>query len=129
MPKYWFDHIHLLSRDPAKTAEFYEKTFDARSDGLSELPGGRTLASVSFDGASIKITKPRTEPLGPHPLPDDCGLEHFGLRTDDIEEAVADLEGKGLKCVRGINPISPTARIAFFLSPEDILIELLEVRD
>ena len=27
MPNYWFDHIHLMSPDPLKTAEFYEKSF------------------------------------------------------------------------------------------------------
>jgi len=27
MPKYWFDHVHLISRDPVTTADFYEKNF------------------------------------------------------------------------------------------------------
>jgi len=128
MAKYWFDHVHLLSRNPAATADFYEKTFGAKSEGLSELPGGRTLASVLLDGASIKITNPRAEPLGPNTLPDGCGLEHFGLRTDDLEAAVAELKAKGLKCVQEIKEIRPTTRITFFVTPEDILIELLEIK-
>jgi catechol 2,3-dioxygenase-like lactoylglutathione lyase family enzyme len=94
-----------------------------------ELPDGRTLVSVALDGASIKVTNPRPEPLVPNTLPNGCGLEHFGFRTDNIEEAVAELKAKGIKCVQEIKAISPTTKIAFFLSPEDILIELLEVSD
>jgi hypothetical protein len=40
---------------------------------------------------------------------------------------VAELKASGLKCVREITAIRPTTKIAFFVSPEDILIELLEV--
>jgi len=127
MPKYWFDHVHLLSPDPVATADFYAKTFKAKKD-IAKLADGRALVSAIFDGVSIKVTPPRDKPLGPNILPDGCGLEHFGLRTDNIEKAVAELKAKGLKFVREITAINPTTKIAFFLSPEDILIELLEVR-
>ena len=126
MPKYWFDHVHLISQNPLVTADFYEKTFGAKRDGLAELPDGRTLVSVTLDGASIKVTNPRAKPLVPNTLPNGCGLEHFGLGTDNLEEAVAELKANGLKCVQEIKEISPTMKIAYFVSPEDILIELLE---
>ena len=41
MSKYKFDHIHVTSTDPAKTAEFYEKTFGAdagRKNGHGQGP-------------------------------------------------------------------------------------------
>ncbi len=126
MPNYWFDHVHLISQDPLVTADFYEKTFGAKRS-VSKLADGRTLESVTFDGPSIKVTPPRAKSLVPNTLPDGCGLEHFGLRTDNIEEAVAELKAKGIKCVQEIKAISPTTKIAFFVSPEDILFELLEV--
>ena len=127
MPKYWFDHVHLISQDPLMTADFYEKTFGAKRDGLIELPNGRILVSVTLDGASIKITNPRAKPLVPNTLPNGCGLEHFGLRTDNLVEAVAELKANGIKFVKEITAFSPTTKIAYFTSPEDILIELLEV--
>ena len=127
MPKYWFDHVHLISQKPLVTADFYEKNFGAKRDGLAELPDGRTLVSVTLDGASIKVTSPRAKPLVPNTLPNGCGLEHFGLQTDNLEEAVSDLKANGIKCIQEITAISPTTKIAFFISPEDILIELLEV--
>jgi len=126
MPNYWFDHVHLISPDPLKTADFYEKTFGAKRDSLNELPDGRILVSVTLDNASIKVTNPRPKPLVPNTLPNGCGLEHFGLGTDNLEEAVAELKANGLKCVQEIKEVSPTMKIAYFVSPEDILIELLE---
>ena len=126
MPKYWFDHVHLVSPDPVKTTEFYEKAFGAKDEGITELAGGRILASVGLDGMSIKATPPRDVPLVPNTLPGGCGLEHFGLRTDNLEVAVAELKAKGLRFVKEITEINPQTRIAFFLSPEDILVELLE---
>ncbi len=129
MPKYWFDHVHLVTKNPETAAGFYEKMFGAKRDGFLELPDGRKLVSVAIDGASIKTSNPRPEPLVPNTLPDGCGLEHFGLGTDNIEEAVAELKASGVRCVLEIKAISPTTKIAYFISPEDILIELLEVSD
>jgi len=126
MPNYWFDHVHLISPDPLKTADFYEKTFGAKRDSLNELPDGRTLVSVTLDNASIKVTNPRPTPLVPNTLPNGCGLEHFGLGTDNLEEAVAELKANGMKCVQEIKAVSPNMKIAYFVSPEDILLELLE---
>lgn len=129
MPKYWFDHVHLVTKNPETAAGFYEKMIGAKMDGILELPDGRKLVSVSLNGASIKTSQPRPEPLVPNTLPEGCGLEHFGLGTDNIEEAIAELKASGVKCVLEIRAISPTTKIAYVISPENILIELLEFSD
>jgi len=129
VPKYWFDHVHLISPDPVKTVAFYEKAFGAKDEGTLELADGRILTSVGLDGMSIKATSPKDVPLVPNTLPGGCGLEHFGLLTDNLEAAVAELKVKGLRFVKEITEINPKTRIAFFLSPEDILVELVERSD
>ena len=53
MPRYWFDHVHLVTKNPEEDAAFYEKMFGAKKDGVLDLPDGRKLVSVSFDGPSI----------------------------------------------------------------------------
>ena len=63
MPNYWFDHVHLNSPDPIKTAEFYEKMFGARRVGLREMADGRTMVDLDLSGTSIKVTHPRAQPL------------------------------------------------------------------
>ena len=129
MPNYWMEHIHLVSKDPEKTAEFYEKTFGAKMAGHSVLPDGRLLLSQLLDGdtVSIKISNPRAKPLVPSAPSDGCGLEHYGIKTDDIEAAVADLKGRGVKFVQEITALPSGTKIAFFVTPDDVLVELLEL--
>jgi len=59
MAKYWFDHVHILSKDPLKTAEFYEKSQLAKRESVNTLPDGRTLVSLSMEGPTIKVSNPR----------------------------------------------------------------------
>ena len=129
MPNYWMEHVHLVSKDPLKTAEFYEKTFGAKMAERSTLYDGRILLSQLLDGdvVSIKISNPRDKPLSPNTLPDGCGLEHYGIQTDDIEAAVADLKGRGIRFVQDIIEQPSGVKVAFFLSPDDVLIELLQI--
>jgi len=125
MAKYWFDHVHIMSKDPAKTAEFYEKTF-AKKDVVRSLPDGRTLISLSMGGPSIKISNPRPKALIPNAPYE--GLEHFGIQTDNMEKAMAELTAKGAKFVQDITQIDPKIRVSFFVSPESILVELMEIK-
>ncbi len=125
MPNYWFDHVHLNSPDPIGTAEFYEKMFGATRQGVRQLNDGRTLIDLTLNESSIKLSKPRIQPLVPSTSPTGHEIEHFGLRTDNIEAAVAELKSNGVKFVTEIKP-GFGAKIAFLLTPGDILIELLE---
>jgi predicted enzyme related to lactoylglutathione lyase len=122
MPKYVFDHVHLSSMDPIKTAEFYEKTFGGKRKKSGDLPGGRQMASLTIDGTPFLITTPRDKAKASST----STLEHFGFRTDNIEKAVAELKAMGLKFTMEITAISPTTKIAFFNSPDGINMELME---
>ena len=130
MPNYWMDHVHLVSKDPMKTAEFYEKTFGAKKEDET-LPDGRLLLSriLNNDSVTIKISNPRPKPLMANTLPDGCGLEHYGLRTDDIEAAVADMKGQGVKFVQEITDLPSGTKISFFVTPDGDLVELLQRPD
>ncbi len=78
----------------------------------------------SLNGAPIRVMSPRPKTLVPSASPN--GLEHFGLKTDDIETAVKELKAKGVKFVQDITAAGPGVKISFFLAPENVLIELLE---
>ena len=111
MPSFQFHHVHLFSPDPIKTAEWYEKMFGARrwrpdrevGEGLN---GAGIFIRSQKDGATIPNRPVR-------------GLEHFGLYTDDMETAVADLKANGV----GVEVRNPY--IAFVHGPDDVRIELL----
>ena len=125
MPSYWFDHVHLNSPDPIKTAEFYEKMLGATRCSVQKLSDGRTLVDLDLNGSSIKVTNPRAQPLVPGASPTGHEIEHFGLGTDNIEAAVAELKSKRVKFVTEIKQ-GHGAKISFFLAPGEILIELME---
>ncbi len=127
MPNYWFHHLHLMSPDPIKTAEFYEKMFGASRVSAREMEGGRHTVNLDLNGTAILIANQRegaTVPGDPQ-----SGLEHFGLRTDDIEATVAGLRASGVEIVRDVTELGRggNLKIAFLRGPENMLIELLEV--
>jgi len=118
MPSYWYDHVHLISPDPVKTAEFYERMFNAKRVSVGELGAGRVSVELDLNRSRVLVmnrsVQPETAPSSPET---DYGLEHFGIRTDNLEAAVAELKAKGVKFVREGKP-------SFLLGPENTLIEL-----
>lgn len=125
--KYWYDHIHLISPDPVKTAEFYEDAFQATRVSVSERPNGGKSVETNIKGTRILIMTPRNNGQSNEDSPKKRqGLEHFGLQTDDIEKAVADLKMKNVNIVDEIREIRPGVKIAFVMAPENVLIEIVQ---
>jgi lactoylglutathione lyase len=125
MPNYWYDHIHLISPDVAKTTEFYERNFNAVRVYLRELPGGAKSASLTLNDSRILIAQSSGAVSAAGPA---GGLEHFGIRTDDIESAVKVLKANGVKFRGEIIEIRPGVKIVYMWGPDNVLIELLEIK-
>ncbi len=127
MPTYWHDHIHLTTPDALKTAEFYETMFNARRVNTREIADGRTSVELDLNGSRVLIiergNKPEPAPASPETS---YGIEHFGIRTDNIEAAVADLKAKGVKFRDEVRVAMPGLKISFLWGPENVLIELME---
>jgi len=127
MTNYWYDHVHLISPDPFKTAQFYERIFQAKRTGVTKLGDGRTMIELNLNGARIMVLE---QPAQVKPIPGDaansCGLDHFGIRSDNIEATVAALKEDGVQFRDEIREARPGVRVAFFWGPENVLIELVE---
>ncbi len=127
MPSYSYDHIHLVSPDAVKTAEFYEKMFDAKRVSVSEAKPGLVSVVLDLNGSRVLIKpgniKAETAAGSSDPA---HGLEHFGIETDDLETAVAELKAKGVKFRDEIREVRPGTKISFLWAPENVLVELLE---
>ena len=127
MPNYWYEHVHLISPDPLKTAQFYEGMFNAKRVGVSELGAGRVSVELDLNGSRVLIksgnVKTETAPGSSEPA---HGLEHFGVRTDNLEAAVAELKAKGVQFKEEIRLARPGVKISFLWAPENVLIELME---
>lgn len=118
MPKFWIDHIHLMSPDPVKTGEFYEKMFGA-SKVVRDLGGGRTTVDINLNGVKILISKPAGDSA-------QFGLSHFGIGTDNLNVSAQELKGKGVKFTQEIREVRPGFKISFLSAPENVSIELQE---
>ncbi len=125
MSDYQFDHIHLNSPDPLRTAQFYESMFGARRMETLQLYGG-TVVRLDLNGQQALIGPPvGSPPLVPAALQPQYGLIHFGIRTSNLEKAVDELKAKGVTFVQEITPLTPSkSKISYFLAPEHVLVEL-----
>ena len=127
LPKYWFDHVHLFTPDALKTAQFYETMFNAERVSTKELGDGRIRVELDINGSRVLITERTAQPeSAPTPPGAGYGLGHFGLRTDNLEAAVAELKAKGVEFRDEIRVVQPGLKISFLWAPENVLIELQE---
>ena len=125
---YRYDHMHLRSRDVKKTAEYYRQMFDAEIVE-SVQSDGKPRTDLDLNGLTIFIAAVPAEATTP-PVPAEpyVGLDHFGLRVDDMDTAVAELKRRGASFTLEPRTIRPGVRIAFVQAPDNVRIELLERR-
>lgn len=126
MAVYSYDHIHLRSPDPATTAKFYNKMFDARIIETPQ-PDGNVRVDLDLNGLTIFLAgaMPNGTEVqgveGPH-----YGLDHFGLRVDNLDSAVSDLKAKGAELEGEPRTLPTGVKIAFVKAPDDVRIELVQ---
>jgi catechol 2,3-dioxygenase-like lactoylglutathione lyase family enzyme len=116
-PVYTYDHVHLRSRDPMATAQYYHKMFDAKilesvqSDGKSRI-------DLDLNGLMVFIARvPEDMDIPSAPVEPYIGLDHLGLRVNNMAEAVAELKQRGAEFVVGPRTIRPGVTIAFVRGP------------
>ena len=127
-PTYRYDHMHVRSRDVKKTAEYYHQMFDAKIVE-SIQSDGKPRTDLDLNGLTIFIAAvPPDAPVPPAPTDAYVGLDHFGLRVDDMDDAVAELKRRGADFMMEPRTIRPGVKIAFVRAPDNVRIELLERR-
>lgn len=127
-PTYRYDHMHLRSRDVKKTAEYYRQMFDAEIVE-SIQSDGRPRTDLDLNGLTIFIAPVAPDAaVPPAPTEPYVGLDHFGLRVEDMDEAVAELKRRGASFMIEPRTILPGVKIAFVQAPDNVRIELLERR-
>jgi catechol 2,3-dioxygenase-like lactoylglutathione lyase family enzyme len=119
-----FDHIHITAEDPRRSARWWAETFGA--DILPEVESTSILfVPVMLDGTKITLSTPRPSgtPGPPAPVPH-YGLEHIGIRVEDVARTVQVLEEQGFEVYE--TKQTPQYRIAFVAGPDGICLELME---
>ena len=129
MTKFWFDHLHLVVPDPEKMADFFVKAFGAEKVSVDKLPDGRIRAEIHIIGGRMIINAPQpNDARSPDNPQKRYGTEHFGMKVDELESALQQCQTAGAKLVLGVTQIRPGVRIAFFMAPDNVLVELLEMK-
>ena len=110
MPSYWHQHVHLVSPDPLKAAEFYEKMFGAKRTCVEKVIGGRILVALDLNGSAIRITYPKQPPESAPALTGNrYGIWHFAIGTDRTHAARCGFHPFGELCLAAGR--EPTGRV------------------
>ena len=128
MPQFSYDHVHLVSVDPRKAATWYERAFGAKIKEVGKYPDGGDRVELSLAGTRILIRSPRGASQSAEDSPHGRrGLEHFGLKVDDMNAAVAAIKAKGIKFLEEPRISLPSGNtVAFLMGPDNVMIELVQ---
>ena len=125
MATFTYDHIHLRSPNPEKTAQWYERMFGA--EVLRTTQQGKPRIDLKLGGANIFIAPVETgDGVNAAPTTPYRGLDHFGLSVSGIDAIAADLKAKGVEFTREPTTVRPGTRVCFIRGPEGVSIELLD---
>jgi catechol 2,3-dioxygenase-like lactoylglutathione lyase family enzyme len=113
------NHVHLKTRDPAKTAQFYVDTLGARI--VSQSPSGGYR--VDLHGLTLNVTKF----LDNQTREQKYGMEHIAIDTDELDTLVEKLKSQGIPILEQ-TVVSGGRRVCFFEGPDGVQLEFIEMK-
>ena len=120
-----FHHVHIRCPNARRTAQWYIDAFGAHVIEDTTVDGGLHLG-LDLLGARVRISEPRAwdHAMGPGDASTHFGLEHFAIRTDDLDGLLARLTSLGGEVLEGPLVNSIGSRVAFVRAPDDVRIEV-----
>ena len=112
------NHVHVKTRDPKRTMQFYIDNFGATF--VSEI--GTRGFRVSLHGLTLNIT---TLVDGQN-RQQHHGIEHIALDTDDYAGTLTRLRGNGVRVLEELPPGPSGRRVCFLEAPDGAQIEVIE---
>ena len=120
-----FDHVHVISKQPKDTADWYADRLGGtitKSATVKDAP----QIYVSFGEAFIIVRGQRSGESAKDKANIEWGADHFGFNVQgDFDAFCAGLRAKGVKFSMEPTDINPATRIAFIDAPDGVSIELL----
>ena len=110
-------HVHLKTRDPKHTMQFYVDNLGATL--LADL--GPRGYRVNLHGLTLNITPLiDTQSREQH-----YGVEHIAVDTDDYAGTLAQFQAKGIRILEELPP-NNGRRVCFLEAPDGVQIEVIE---
>ena len=119
------DHIHLKSRNALKSAKWYVEHFGATITEQVDWPNMLTIRLLLGE-LMINITQHKELVLEEGTFQTHLGLEHFGIKTDNVDDVWLMLEEAGTQFLSPIKTLPNGTRVFFIKGPDNVRIELLE---
>ena len=110
-------HVHLKSRDPKGTMQFYVDNLGATL--ITEVPGRGYR--VNLHGLQLNITSL----IADQKREQQYGLEHVAVDTDDYTATLATLRANGVRILEELPPTNGR-RVCFLEAPDGAQIEVIE---
>jgi catechol 2,3-dioxygenase-like lactoylglutathione lyase family enzyme len=128
MPHFSYDHVHLVSADPVKAAEWYKKAFDAKTVAVGKYPDGGDRVELTIEGSRILIRSQRDAKQSANDVPKSRrGLHVVHFKPEVLKAAVAYIKGKGIPFLEEPRLSLPSGHtVAFLMAPDNVMIELVE---
>ncbi len=131
-----FDHIHLISRDPQATADWYRTMFGGEITAEQQLRGAPQI-DVLVGGLTLVIRgqRPGEAPVDTKPMQhfqgysshDEWGTDHFGFTyRGDLRAFCAELKKKGVRMAVEPWEFKPGMVLCYVAAPDGVSIELIQ---
>ena len=113
------NHVHLKTKDPDKTAQFYVDTLGAKIVSKNATGGYR----LDLHGLSLNVSRF----LEQQKREQKYGMEHIAIDTDELDSLVEKLKGQGIHILEQTE-VSGGRRVCFFEGPDGVQLEFIEMK-
>ena len=123
-----FHHVQVICRDLNGMIDFFSETLGASLVERRKF-GVADGAVIDVEGVTVNLRVAREdETMLEAPAGKPYGFDHIGLEVDDVKKAYDDLTAKGYEFSMPPRDTGSLV-VAFFQGPENITIELLQMKD
>lgn len=113
------NHLHLKTKDPEKTAQFYVETMGAKV--VNRSPSG--TIRIDLHGLEINVS----EFLQQQKREQKYGMEHLAIDTDELDSLIEKLKARGIHILEQ-TVVSGGRRVCFFEGPDGVQLEFIEMK-
>ena len=135
-PAFTFDHVHVISKNPKASADWYVEMFGARI-AAETMARGAAQIFVELGGMTILIRgqRPGETPVDPAPIRqyvdfsshNGWGTDHFGfLYRGDLRAFCDELRAKGVSFPVELKTGVGGSVLCYVAAPDGVSIELMQ---
>ena len=133
-----FDHLHIISENPAESARWYEQMLGAKITSEYQLRGAPQI-HLAIGGTQILLRgkRPGEEPIATRPMLEyadysshnEWGTDHFGfLYEGDLRAFCEELRAKGATFAVEPWEFKSGTVLCYLAAPDGVSIELVQAK-